>query len=198
MTRPVVSPPCFCSVAMIFLCSCWLRRLKDHSTMVEIGRLRLQRTIHDYAESASRRLRNRSSSDGKRGKLQIVFGLPCSATAQPLAIELFPGNAQDTKTFATASERRRRHVCFELCDMRTAGDNHETAMRSPAELDGSPARRQSGRRTLSAIQDCGAAEPSQPRSVVSEFHCSGHIIGPSPCRSRRAPARPPWPPLRVR
>jgi hypothetical protein len=34
MTRAVVSPPCFCSVAMIFLCSCWLRRLKDHSSGV--------------------------------------------------------------------------------------------------------------------------------------------------------------------
>ena len=39
--------------------------------------------------------------DGKRGKLQIVVGLLCNAAGQPLAIELFPGNTQDTKTFAS-------------------------------------------------------------------------------------------------
>ena len=38
--------------------------------------------------------------DGKRGKQQIVVGLLCDAAGHPLAIEVFPGNTQDTKTFA--------------------------------------------------------------------------------------------------
>jgi hypothetical protein len=38
--------------------------------------------------------------DGKRGKLQIVVGLLCDGAGRPLAIEVFPGNTQDTKTFA--------------------------------------------------------------------------------------------------
>jgi hypothetical protein len=43
--------------------------------------------------------------DGKRGKLQIVVGLLCNAAGQPLAIELFPGNTQDTRTFASQIDK---------------------------------------------------------------------------------------------
>jgi len=38
--------------------------------------------------------------DGKRGKEQIVVGLLCDDHGVPLSIEVFPGNTQDTKTFA--------------------------------------------------------------------------------------------------
>jgi hypothetical protein len=43
--------------------------------------------------------------DGKRGKLQIVVGLLCNAAGRPLAIEVFPGNTQDTKTFASQIDK---------------------------------------------------------------------------------------------
>jgi hypothetical protein len=43
--------------------------------------------------------------DGKRGKLQIVVGLLCNSAGHPLAIEVFPGNTQDTKTFASQVEK---------------------------------------------------------------------------------------------
>jgi hypothetical protein len=43
--------------------------------------------------------------DGKRGKLQIVVGLLCNAAGHPLAIEVFPGNTQDTKTFASQVDK---------------------------------------------------------------------------------------------
>ena len=43
--------------------------------------------------------------DKKRGKLQIVVGLLCNAAGYPLAIEVFPGNTQDTKTFASQVEK---------------------------------------------------------------------------------------------
>ena len=43
--------------------------------------------------------------DGKRGKLQIVVGLLCDGAGRPLAIEVFPGNTQDTKTFASQVEK---------------------------------------------------------------------------------------------
>ena len=39
--------------------------------------------------------------DGKRGKRQIVVGLLCNAEGQPLSIEVFAGNTQDPKTFAS-------------------------------------------------------------------------------------------------
>jgi hypothetical protein len=39
--------------------------------------------------------------DKKRGKQQIVIGLLCDDVGRPLSIEVFPGNTQDTKTFAS-------------------------------------------------------------------------------------------------
>ncbi len=36
--------------------------------------------------------------DGKRGKLQIVFGLICDAEGCPIAIEVFEGNTADPTT----------------------------------------------------------------------------------------------------
>ena len=43
--------------------------------------------------------------DNKRGKRQIVVGLLCNGLGRPLAIEVFPGNTQDTKTFASQVEK---------------------------------------------------------------------------------------------
>ena len=39
--------------------------------------------------------------DGKRGKLQLVIGLLCDGEGNPLSIEVFAGNTQDPKTFAS-------------------------------------------------------------------------------------------------
>ena len=43
--------------------------------------------------------------DNKRGKRQIVIGLLCNSLGRPLAIEIFPGNTQDTKTFASQVDK---------------------------------------------------------------------------------------------
>lgn len=47
--------------------------------------------------------------DGKRGKMQIVIGLLCDETGEPLSVEVFEGNTQDTRTMhaqiAKAAER---------------------------------------------------------------------------------------------
>lgn len=43
--------------------------------------------------------------DRKRGKQQIVVGLLCNDAGRPLAIEVFPGNTQDTKTFASQVDK---------------------------------------------------------------------------------------------
>jgi hypothetical protein len=41
------------------------------------------------------------SRDGKRGKQQIVIGLLCDEDGDPVAVEVFSGNTQDTRTFAS-------------------------------------------------------------------------------------------------
>jgi transposase len=38
--------------------------------------------------------------DGKRGKLQLVFGLMCDASGCPIAVEVFEGNTADPKTLS--------------------------------------------------------------------------------------------------
>ena len=47
--------------------------------------------------------------DGKKNKKQIVIGLLCDARGEPISVEVFRGNTQDTQTFAAqvnkASER---------------------------------------------------------------------------------------------
>jgi hypothetical protein len=42
------------------------------------------------------------SRDGKRGTLQITYGLICSPEGRPVAVEVFPGNTQDQQTLPTA------------------------------------------------------------------------------------------------
>jgi transposase len=39
--------------------------------------------------------------DGKRGKQQIVIGLLCDGNGNPVSVEVFAGNTQDVKTFAS-------------------------------------------------------------------------------------------------
>jgi transposase len=48
------------------------------------------------------------SRDGKKGKLQVVFGLMCNAQGCPIAVEVFEGNTGDPKTLASQIEK--------LCD----------------------------------------------------------------------------------
>src|SRR5262247_812493 len=47
------------------------------------------------------------SRDGKKGKLQIVFGLVCNATGCPIAVEVFPGNTADPHTLAPQLRKLR-------------------------------------------------------------------------------------------
>ncbi len=57
------------------------------------------------------------SRDGKRGKLQITYGLTCSPRGRPVAIEVFGGEIHDDQTLPQAAERLKRRfgierVCF--------------------------------------------------------------------------------------
>jgi Transposase DDE domain len=57
------------------------------------------------------------SRDGKRGKLQITYGLVCSPRGRPVAIEVFGGEIHDEQTLPEAAERLKtrfgiEQVCF--------------------------------------------------------------------------------------
>src|SRR5215470_14031805 len=45
------------------------------------------------------------SRDGKKGKLQIVYGLLCAANGCPVAVEVFGGNTADPMTLATQIDK---------------------------------------------------------------------------------------------
>jgi transposase len=48
------------------------------------------------------------SRDGRRGSLQIVYGLLCDCEGRPIAIEVFPGGVHDDKTLPAQIEKLRR------------------------------------------------------------------------------------------
>lgn len=47
------------------------------------------------------------SRDKKKGKLQIIFGLLCNAAGCPIAVEVFEGNVNDSKTLTPLIEKVR-------------------------------------------------------------------------------------------
>ena len=53
------------------------------------------------------------SRDGKKGKLQIVFGLLCNEQGCPVAVEVFPGNTGDPSTLSNQIEKLRTRFGLE-------------------------------------------------------------------------------------
>jgi transposase len=52
------------------------------------------------------------SRDGRRGSLQIIYGLLCDREGRPVAIELFPGGLHDDKTLPAQIEKLRARFGF--------------------------------------------------------------------------------------
>jgi hypothetical protein len=53
------------------------------------------------------------SRDGKRNKLQIVFGLLCTAEGCPIAVEVFEGNVGDPSTLASQINKLKQRFAIE-------------------------------------------------------------------------------------
>ncbi len=86
--------------------------------------------------------------DGKKGKLQIVYGLLCAADGCPLAVEVFEGNTADPATLAAQVAKLKQRFALEHVvlvgdrgmitqaridqDLTTAGLDWITALRAPA------------------------------------------------------------------
>lgn len=60
------------------------------------------------------------SRDGKKGKLQIVYGLLCNRAGIPVAVEVFEGNTADPMTLATQIKKLRQR--FGLRHLVLVGD----------------------------------------------------------------------------
>ena len=75
------------------------------------------------------------SRDGKKGTLQIVYGLLCDVQGRPIAIEVFQGNTGDPATLATQVDKIRNR--FGLAHVVLVGDRGMiTEARIREDLDG--------------------------------------------------------------
>ncbi len=60
------------------------------------------------------------SRDGKKGKMQITYGLVCSGDGTPVAVEVFSGNTADPDTVRGQAEKLRRR--FRVENIALVGD----------------------------------------------------------------------------
>ncbi len=101
------------------------------------------------------------SRDGKKDKLQIVFGLLCNAAGCPVAVEVFEGSTADPKTLAKQIEKIQQRFGLQRVvlvgdrgmltqaridqELRPSGLDWITALRAPA---------------IRALQQAGLIQPS--------------------------------------
>jgi hypothetical protein len=113
------------------------------------GTLVLYDVSSSYVEGRCCPLAKRGyNRDGKKGKLQIVYGLLCAPDGCPVAIEVFEGNTGDPATLADQVAKLKRRFAIDHVvlvgdrgmitqarideDLRPAGLDWITALRAPA------------------------------------------------------------------
>src|SRR3981081_355420 len=93
---------------------CWSARQSAIETALarrhlSNGTLVLYDVSSSYMEGRCCPLAKRGySRDGRRGTLQIIYGLLCAADGCPVAIEVFDGNTADPMTLATQVAKLKR------------------------------------------------------------------------------------------
>ena len=88
---------------------------------LENGTLVLYDVSSSYLEGRCCELAQRGyNRDGKKGKLQIVYGLLCAANGCPVAIEVFEGSTGDPATLASQIDKLKRR--FDLAHVVLVGD----------------------------------------------------------------------------
>jgi transposase len=116
------------------------------------GTLVLYDVSSSYMEGNCCSLAHRGySRDGRKGTLQIVYGLLCAPDGCPVAIEVFDGNTGDPKTLAVQVDKLKRRFGLDHVvlvgdrgmitqarlteDVKSAGLDWITALRGPAIKD---------------------------------------------------------------
>jgi transposase len=169
------------------------RRHLPHGTLV------LYDVTSTYFEGRTCPLAKRGySRDGKRHKLQIVFGLMCTAEGCPVAVEVFEGNVGDPSTLASQISKLKQRFGLERVvligdrgmitearineTVKPAGLNFITALRAPAVRGLAEA----GTIQLSLFDERDLAEISSPdypgeRLIV----CRNPLLADERARKRR-------------
>jgi transposase len=169
------------------------RRHLEHGTLV------LYDVTSTYFEGRTCPLAKRGyNRDGKRHKLQIVFGLMCTAQGCPVAVEVFEGNVGDPSTLTTQVDKVKQRFGIEHIvligdrgmitearikeTVKPAGLNFITALRAPAIHSLAEA----GTIQLSLFDERDLAEVSSPdypdeRLIV----CRNPLLADERSRKRR-------------
>ena len=143
------------------------------------------------------------SRDGKRGKLQIVYGLLCAPDGCPVAIEVFAGSTADPTTLTSQIDKLKQRFDLDHVvlvgdrgmitqariseDIKSAGLDWITALRAPAIK----ALLDSG--ALQIRCSTGATSPASPHPSFPTSGSSSAATVPSP-PSAPASAKTCWPP----
>ena len=118
--------------------------------------------------------------DGKRGKMQVTYGLLCAADGCPVAVEVFAGNASDPSTVSGQVDKVRKRFGIERVAL--AGDRGMlTTARiredlEPAGLDWISALRTGDIRKLLKAAGPGVPAPLDPEALVPD--AVAEITGP--------------------
>ena len=118
--------------------------------------------------------------DGKRGKMQVTYGLLCAADGCPVAVEVFAGNAGDPSTVASQVDKVRSR--FGIGRVALVGDRGMlTTARiredlEPAGLDWISALKTSDIRKLLREGADGAPAPLEPEALVPD--AVAEVTGP--------------------
>lgn len=143
------------------------------------GMLVLYDVSSSYMEGSCCPLAKRGySRDGKRGTLQIVYGLLCASDGCPVAIEVFDGNTGDPKTLAPQIEKLKQRFHLDRVvlvgdrgmiteariteDLKAAGLDWITALRAPAIKE----LLNSGALQLTLFDTRGMASITSPRLAI--------------------------------
>ena len=118
--------------------------------------------------------------DGKRGKMQVTYGLLCAADGCPVAVEVFAGNAGDPSTVAAQVDKVRKR--FGIGRVALVGDRGMlTTARiredlEPSGLDWISALKTSDIRKLLRAGADGAPAPLVPEALVPD--AVAEVTGP--------------------
>ncbi|MDE0694322.1 MAG: IS1634 family transposase, partial [Boseongicola sp.] len=118
--------------------------------------------------------------DGKRGKMQVTYGLLCAADGCPVAVEVFAGNAGDPSTVASQVDKVRSR--FGIGRVALVGDRGMlTTARiredlEPSGLDWISALKTGDIRKLLKAGAGGAPAPLEPEALVPD--AVAEVTGP--------------------
>ena len=118
--------------------------------------------------------------DGKKGKMQVTYGLLCAADGCPVAVEVFAGNASDPSTVSGQVDKVRKR--FGIGRVALVGDRGMlTTARiredlEPAGLDWISALKTGDIRKLLRAGADGAPAPLEPEALVPD--AVAEVTGP--------------------